>query len=192
MNESTMTSQQHEPGTHPDLPAPIRTTGAIAWMRHNLFSSPFNIILTLLAAWILWTIIPPVLNWVFVESILTADNRNDCWAQMSEPEAGACWAFIQQRLNLFTYGFYPQAERWRVNLAFVLMVLAFIPILWDNAPFRKYGLMVLRAAFPFIAGWLLVGGFRLVTPVPTNEFGGIMLTFVIGVTGIAFSPADRQ
>ena len=184
MNEST-SNQEYAPGTHPDLPAPIKTTGPIAWMRDNLFSSPFNIVLTLLAVWFLWTIIPPMINWMLVESIWTADNRNDCWAQMSEAEAGACWAFIQQRINLFTYGFYPEAERWRVNLAFVMMVLAIVAVLWDNMPYRKYGLWY-AAIFPFVAGWLLVGGFGL-TPVPTNEFGGIMLTFIIGITGITFS-----
>ena len=186
MNESTSnTQQEYAPGTYPTVPAPIKTTGPIAWMRDNLFSSPLNIILTILAVWFLWTIIPPLVNWLFIESIWTAENRNDCWAQMSEPEAGACWAFIQQRINLFTYGFYPESERWRVNLAFVLMILAIVPVLWDKTPFRKYALWY-AVAFPFIAAWLLVGGFGL-TRVPTNEFGGIMLTFVIGFTGITFS-----
>ncbi|MDJ0955623.1 MAG: amino acid ABC transporter permease [Arenicellales bacterium] len=186
MNRSTSNAQQeYAPGAHPTWPAPIRSTGPIAWMRHNLFSSPLNIVLTITAMWFLWTTMPPVLNWVFMESVWTADSRTDCWAKMSEPEAGACWAFIQQRINLFAYGFYPEAERWRVNLTFVLMVLAIIPVLWNKAPFRKYGLGY-TAVFPFIAGWLLVGGFGL-TPVSTNEIGGIMLTFIIGLTGISFS-----
>ena len=41
-------------------------------------------------------------------------------------------------------------------------------------------------AFPFITGWLLIGGAGL-TPVPTDKFGGFMLTLVIGITGIAAS-----
>jgi general L-amino acid transport system permease protein len=41
-------------------------------------------------------------------------------------------------------------------------------------------------AFPFITGWLLVGGFGL-SPVETDQFGGILLTLIIGVTGISFS-----
>ena len=40
--------------------------------------------------------------------------------------------------------------------------------------------------FPFLAMWLLLGGFGL-TPVETDQFGGFMLTMVIGVTGIVFS-----
>ena len=97
----------------------------------------------------------------------------------------ACWAFIGERLPLFTYGFYPAEHRWRVNLSFIMLVFALIPILFDNIPFRKYGL-IYAVIFPFVAGWLLVGGFGL-EPVGTDEFGGLMLTLVIGVTGIAFS-----
>jgi len=42
------------------------------------------------------------------------------------------------------------------------------------------------AGFPFIAGWLLVGGLGLES-VDTDRFGGIMLTLILGVTGITFS-----
>ena len=186
MNESTSSSQQdYAPGTHPDWPAPIKTTGPFAWTRKNLFSSPLNAILTLLAAWLLWTIVPPAIDWIVIESVWSAEDRKDCWAQMAEPEAGACWAFIQSRLSLFIYGFYPEAERWRVNLAFVMLILAIVAVLWNNMPYRKIRLWCITA-FPFIVGWLLVGGFGL-PPVSTNEFGGIMLTFIIGITGISFS-----
>ena len=184
VNENAVT-QKHEPGTHPNQPAPIATSGPIAWMRDNLFSSPFNVVITLLALWVLWSIIPPIINWVFIESVWTATDRKDCWAQMSEPEAGACWAFIQTRLRLFIYGFYPEVERWRVNLCFIGLVLFLLPVLWDKCPGRKY-LLWYCVAFPFVAGWLLIGGFGL-PRVATSEFGGIMLTFIIGVTGILFS-----
>ena len=85
-------------------------------------------------------------------------------------------------MALFTYGFYPIEERWRVNLSFVLFIVALVPVLWDAAPHRKYGLYF-TCIFPIIAGWLQLGGFGL-EPVPTDKFGGFMLTLVIGVTGI--------
>ena len=92
---------------------------------------------------------------------------------MSSPALGACWAFIENRLSLFTYGFYPGHLHWRVNLSFVLLVLALIPVLYEKLPYRKYGL-IYSAVFPFITGWLLVGGFGL-EKVDTDQFGGIML-----------------
>ena len=183
MNSSV--EKEYVPGTHPDLPPPVKTTGLLAWGKQNLFSSPLNSVLTLLSLWFLWSIIPPFLDWAFVNSIWTAGNRQECWDQMPSPASGACWAFIENRFSLFTYGFYPGHLQWRVNLSFVLLVLALIPVLYEKLPYRKYGL-IYSAIFPFITGWLLVGGFGLET-VDTDQFGGIMLSLILGVTGISFT-----
>jgi len=182
MNEQT---QSYAPGEHPDLPPPKNLVGPIAWIRENLLSSPTNIVLTILSAWFLIQVIPPVLDWAFLDAVFTGKDRNECRATGD----GACWAFISERFELFTYGFYPIEERWRVNLAFILLVVATIPVLFDKAPFRKAGLYF-AAAFPFVAAYLLIGGdflFFSLTHVPTTQFGGFMLTLVVGVTGIAFS-----
>ncbi len=176
-----MTDQTHELGKHPDLPPPSSTVGPVHWVRENLLSSPANVIMTILATWFLYKVIPPALDWFLLDAAFTGENREDCKAQAG----GACWAFIGERLQLFTYGFYPLEERWRVNISFFLLIAAMVPVLWDRAPHRKYGLYF-SCLFPFIAGWLLLGGFGL-EPVPTDKFGGFMLTLVIGVTGIAFS-----
>ena len=178
-------ASRHAPGTHPDLPPPVRTTGVIGWARQNLFSSPFNVVLTLLGAWFLVSVIPPFVDWAFVKSVWVADSRNECWGKMEVPEGAACWAFIKGRVNLFIYGFYPAEERWRVNVSFVLLILAIIPVLYDRLPGRKHWMWYV-AAFPFLVAWLLVGGFGLPL-VETDQFGGFMLTLVIGVTGISFS-----
>ncbi|MGR3913071.1 MAG: amino acid ABC transporter permease [Gammaproteobacteria bacterium] len=174
-------AQKYAPGQHPDLPAPANLVGPLAWVRANLLSSPSNIALTGFALWFLYSIIPGMLNWLILDATFSGESRDVCRASGD----GACWAFINEYFKLFTYGFYPLEQRWRVNLAFVLMCLALVPVLFDRVPMRTYGLYY-ACAFPFIAGWLLVGGLGL-TPVPTDQFGGIMLTLVVGVTGIAFS-----
>ena len=179
------TPSRYAPGAHPDLPPPVRTTGLVGWARQNLFSSPLNIFLTLAGLWLLYSIVPPAMEWAFIKSIWTAESRNECWAKMDVPEEAACWAFIKGRLSLFIYGFYPAAERWRVNISFVMLVFAILPVLYDKLPGRRHWLWYV-AAFPFVAGWLLVGGFGLPS-VDTDQFGGFMLTLVIGVTGISFS-----
>ena len=183
MNSSV--EKEYVPGTHPDLPPPVKTTGLLAWGRQKLFSSPLNTVLTLLSIWFLWSIIPPFFEWAAVNSIWTAGNRQECWDQMSSPALGACWAFIENRFSLFTYGFYPGHLHWRVNVSFILLVLALIPVLYEKLPYRKYGL-IYSAVFPFITGWLLVGGLGL-EKVDTDQFGGIMLTLILGVTGISFA-----
>ena len=181
----TSTTPRYAPGTHPDLPPPRRTTGALGWVRMNLLSSPLNVALTLLSIWLLWTILPPSIHWLFTGAIWTAVDRKECWALMDAPRDGACWAFIRGSFELFVYGLYPEPERWRVNLTFILFVAAIVGGLRENIPGKKYWL-IFAAAYPFIAAWLLLGGFGL-EPVGTNKLGGILLTLVVAVTGISFS-----
>ena len=182
VNENT---RQFRPGEHPDLPPPKNLVGPVAWVRENLLSSPTSVVLTVLSVWFLVQMIPPVLDWAFLDAVYVGEDRNECRATGD----GACWAFISERFELFTYGFYPHPERWRVDLSFILLIIAVVPVLFDQIPFRKYGLYF-TAAFPFIAAYLLVGGdflFLSLPPVSTDQFGGFMLTLVVGVTGIAFS-----
>jgi len=185
MTDTTATTpdgQTYAPGTYPDLPPPMRTAGPIFWVQKNLLSSPLNILLTLVGVAFILVTVPAFLNWALFDAAFTGESRKDCEAVAD----GACWAFIQERFHLFVYGFYPEAERWRVNLSFVLLVIALYFVLYDKAPYRKVGLWY-AVAFPFLAGWLLIGDGALLRSVTTDQFGGIMLTLVIGVTGIAFS-----
>jgi general L-amino acid transport system permease protein len=174
-------------GEHPDLPPPASEVGFIGWVNHNLLSSWSNRIITVLTIYFLYLIIPPLLNWIFLDAVFVADSRDDCRAIASAAgeELGACWAFIGKRFQLFVYGFYPVEERWRVDLSFIMMMAALIPVLFDNVPHRKLGLWYSLIA-PVIICWLLIGGMGL-TSVPTDKFGGLMLTMVIGVTGIVGS-----
>ncbi len=176
------TVQSYAPGKHPDLPAPMLTSGPLFWLKQNLFSSWLNIVLTILTALLLWAVIPPFVDWAVVNSVFSgAADRNEC----RELGSGACWAFISERFSVFIYGFYPAGERWRVDIAFILLLAALFPLLFDKAPYRNQGL-IFSCIYPFIAYWLLRGGLGL-TPVPTHLFGGVMLNMVIGVTGIACS-----
>jgi general L-amino acid transport system permease protein len=180
--------QAFEAGQHPELPPPRTEVGVLGWIKHNLLSTPFNAVMTVLAIWFLWSVLPPLFEWIILDSVWTAESRKECWAKMEVSGShgtAACWAFIANRIELFVYGFYPAPSRWRVNLSFLLLMAAIVPVLYDKMPGRRFGLYY-AAAFPFITGWLLVGGLGL-APVDTDQFGGIMLTLVIGVTGISFS-----
>jgi len=181
MSKTDMPAQKYEPGTHPDLPPPFLASGPIKWVKDNLFSSPTNILLTGLALFLLYKIVPGLVSWAFLDATFTAADRNECRAT----NTGACWAFIVQRWELFTFGFYPEEHRWRVVLTFVLFIVAVVALLWENCPGRKY-LIKFAIVFPLIALWLICGGFGLET-VSTDKFGGFMLTLIIGITGITLS-----
>lgn len=173
--------QQYAPGSHPDLPPPFATSGPVKWVKDNLFSSPVNTVMTLLALFFLYKIIPGIVSWAFTDATFFAADRNEC----RELASGACWAFIVHRWELFTFGFYPDGQRWRVVLAGVLLVVVVAAFLWERCPARKQ-IMWLSLLFPFVATWLLLGGLGL-QKVSTDQFGGFMLTVIIGVTGIALS-----
>jgi general L-amino acid transport system permease protein len=181
MIEGGINSGAYAPGQHPDLPPPKGSAGAAGWMRRNLFSSTFNTALTILAAILLYELITGIADWFVFDAVIDAGSRVEC----REAGQGACWAVIKVRAAQFTFGFYPAEERWRPVLAFVLLFAALAPLLFDKTPFRRQ-MVWFAAAYPFIAGWLIYGGFGLVI-VDTQSYGGFMLTLIIGITGIAAS-----
>ena len=55
--------QSHVLGEHPDMPPPVTEVGVIGWVRHNLFSSTTNIVITVLTLYFLYLIVPSIMNW---------------------------------------------------------------------------------------------------------------------------------
>ena len=162
-----------------ERPAPITSVGVIGWMRANLFSNYFSVALTLVALAILALILPPLIDWTFLDATFTGSRGKDCTGE------GACWAWLDQRIDQFVYGFYPVEAYWRVNLAVLLLVPAVGYLLFANLPYARYGRWF-SLAYPPIAAFLLVGGLGLEV-VGTDKFGGFMLNLVAGLTGIVLS-----
>ena len=52
----------------PDEPPPRLEVGVLGWLRKNLFSSVTNAILTLLGLYLLYLIIPPVVDWAIINA----------------------------------------------------------------------------------------------------------------------------
>ena len=171
---------------------PVATTGLLGWLRVNLFSNWANTLLTILVVYFLYQIIPWFLNW----SVFSADfthnylgqlivDRTFCTRVMEPELGGACWAIIFVRFYQFVYGFYPMEEVWRVNIVYCLLVVAIAPLLIEKFPMRKY-FLYFTLVFPIIAYFLLAGGFGL-NSVSTKEWGGLLVTLVLGFTGIALA-----
>ncbi|MFQ5533747.1 MAG: amino acid ABC transporter permease [Sphingomonadales bacterium] len=150
------------------------TRRAAGWIRVNLFSTPFNAALTVLALYVVYVVAAPLFAWAIVDAHFIGEDRTACGSD------GACWVFVRARLGQFIYGFYPEAERWRANLALALFVMAAIPAMRRRGRF----VLILFLGFPIVAGVLLAGGWFGLEPVPTSLWGGLMLTLVIAVTGI--------
>jgi len=171
----------YQPGTHPDLAPPVNTASLAYRMRKALIGTPTNAFLTFLSVYLLYLILPGLLDWAAFSAVVSAENRVAC----QEAGTGACWAVVIANIENFTFGFYPEAERWRPVLAFFLLFVALGPLLYDKFPARGKA-MLFSGFYPILAAWLLLGGLGL-EPVGTDQFGGFLLTMVIGVTGITLS-----
>ncbi|MTH96669.1 amino acid ABC transporter permease [Roseibium sp. RKSG952] len=175
----------------PRLPAPASTTGAIGWMRRNLFSSIPNTILTVVGAYIAYSLLWPLIQFAFIDAIWTGENRQACLATEPGQHAGACWAYVKAYLPQFIYGRYPIEERYRVDIVYALFALLLIPLAIPKVPYKGLNAILFIVVFPIVAYFLLTGlviGDTVIMPVvETAQWGGLLVTLVIAVTGIVAS-----
>lgn len=157
---------------------PMRVAaGPWHWLRTRLFRGPVDVLVTIGCLYLLYLALPPVLDWLFLSARWAGESRDAC------TEGGACWVFIRVRFGQFMYGFYPDQERWRVNLA-GLMVAALVALLF-LPPFRArraVATVLLAVAVPGIVV-LLSGGVLGLAYVETRDWGGLMVTVFMALYG---------
>jgi len=172
---------QYLPGAHPDLPPPASTVGVVGWMRANLFANTTNTLLTIIALYIIYLLVPPVISWTLINADFIGDSREAC------DSGGACWVFINVRMGQFMYGFYPVEERWRVDSTFILLVALMIPMFIDSFRYKAWLVAFILLVFPVIGFYLLAGGSFGLVVVDTPRWGGLSLTLIIAIVGIVGS-----
>jgi len=141
-----------------ERPAPVKTTGFVGFLRTRLFNSPTNILLTVLGALLIWFTVVPALRFLSIDAVWTGSDRNACLEQNAGHAVGACWPYISAKFTQFIYGFYPEPERWRVNLTFALAALLLLPLLIPRLPAKSLNGGLFFVAFPVVAFFLLHGG----------------------------------
>ncbi len=161
--------------------SPPFTKHPVKWAQINLFSNWFNSLVTLLVLYALVTYVPGILDWIFFSADWSGQTKADCSGE------GACWVFIDARMNQFLYGFYPDDEQWRVNLAFILLLALVIPLFIEKVPRKGWLIAFLLIGYPIIATWLFQGNIFGLSQVDTEQWGGLMLTLVIATVGIIAS-----
>ena len=161
-------------------PAPGRTGGPLLWLRQNLFATPVDTMFTLGGLLFLLWAVPPIFNFLLGDAVFPGGTVEDCRVE----GAGACWAYIHARFNFFIYGFYPIDQYWRPNIVFVLGAALIIPLLIPSAPFKRINAVLFFVVFPVISFYLLSGGVFGLRPVPTEQWGGLLVTLIISLVGI--------
>ncbi len=167
----------------PDRAPPLSETGIIHWARTNLFSSVSNTLMTVVSLYVLYMLVPPLLNWAIFNANLSGTDRSVCDAN----EGGACWTFIKVRFNQIMFGLYYGSnpdQIWRPVLAFFSLVGLVIPLFFERFAYKGLLSAFILFVFPFIAFALIHGAWLGLPVAETSEWGGFLLTFVLASVGI--------
>jgi general L-amino acid transport system permease protein len=141
-----------------ERPAPVKTTGFVGFLRTRLFNSPTNILLTIVAVLVLWFTVIPAVKFLLIDAVWSGNDRTACLAENAGHTVGACWPFVRAKFSQLIYGFYPEPERWRVNLTFILAAILLLPLLIPRLPAKSVNAGLFFLAFPIVAYFLLHGG----------------------------------
>jgi general L-amino acid transport system permease protein len=155
---------------------------AIAAFVRSCFGSPLNAALSLVVLLLLYEIVPSFLAWAVLDAAWRGASAADC-----PDRAAACWVFIGARWGQIVYGFYPAAQRWRVDLAVAVALVGIALLLAPRIPRKLPIAILLIAVYPAVAGLLLAGGVLGLPRVATSSWGGLMLTLAVASATIVTS-----
>ena len=159
-------------------PAPRSTVGPIAWLRENLFSSIPNAIITLVIIYMLFRVVPGIVDWMFFSADWSGSKQDACVSD------GACWVFVKAWSQQFFYGSYPTEEIWRVNLSLFLLFAVIVMSFTLPQSYRLRVSIPLFLILPFVCIIILDGraiGFEYVN---TDFWGGFSLNVLMAAAAI--------
>ncbi|KQR68833.1 amino acid ABC transporter permease [Rhizobium sp. Leaf341] len=176
----------------PQEKPPSSDTSAFGWLRKNLFATPTDSILSLVALLAVVWYLPGALNWLFVQAVWTGADRSVCTTTVQggiQPDgwSGACWAYVNDRFVQFMFGSYPRTELWRPLTVLAIAIALLVPFLMPKAPRKGLNAILLLIVMPAIAYILLLGGWFGLPYVETSLWGGLMVTLILSFVGIAVS-----
>jgi len=160
-----------------EVKPPVTSVGVIGWIRANLFNNISNSILTLVVLYILWQVVPPFIRWAFIDSHWYSSS------EVCRSGEGACWSVIPSNIRFILFGFFPFESQWRPLLAMILL----IGLLFYSRDRRHWQKSLFYAwlAGLFIMGLLMRGGILGLAPVESTQWGGLPLTLLLSVFGLA-------
>ena len=158
------------------LRAPVIRIGAVQWIKANLFNGVFNSILTIVTLLFLYRVVPPFIQWAFIDSLWFSS------AEQCRTGAGACWSVIPANIRFILFGFYPHELHWRPLVAMIMLVsLLFYSKNRDH--WNQY-LGCLWIAGLLTMGLLMRGGLFGLAPVESDQWGGLPLTLMLSFFGM--------
>ncbi|WP_230978867.1 amino acid ABC transporter permease [Ollibium composti] len=155
---------------------PLRRSG---WTR-TWFGTPLNSAITLVCVATLLFLAKEAIGWLFLHATFEGTPET-CKAA-----SGACWPFLTAKLRYMLFGFYPYEEQWRPLAALLLFfggaLASMAPSLWGRALLAAWAFVLVPALAVLMAG----GVFGLAY-VPTTQWGGLPLSFMLAFIGLAIA-----
>jgi general L-amino acid transport system permease protein len=190
MSEVTLnTAVSRVPGdTSAPRAAPVATTGAVAWLRANLFSSWISTAVTLALGYLLLRWAMGFIDWAFVNAIWSVpvvNGQAQTNACRDIKGTGACWAVINEKHRFILFGTYPFEEHWRPALVCLLFVGLYTVSAMRR--FWSWHLIPIWALTLTAIGVLMWGGVFGLTYVPQERWGGLPITLILATFGLAFA-----
>ena len=162
-------------------PAPVQTEGLVPWLRANLLADWPSMLATLVIVALALRYLPGFFDW----AVLQAVYRPDADACQAARGSGACWGVISEKYRIIIFGRYPYEEQWRPLLATLLLlgllVASCVRRCWR--PWLAALWVVVIAIFLLLMG----GGVFGLTPVGSDQWGGLPLTIMLAALGIVLA-----
>jgi general L-amino acid transport system permease protein len=156
---------------------------AIGWVRVNLFANAASALVTLALGWLVAVGVWAVVDWGITRAVFTGSDGSACAGE----HVGACWPFVSHKIGLFLFGRYPEAERWRVMVVYAVAFASLVSVLGPVVRSHGSVQLALIVGVPLLAYVLLVGGVFGLRYVPTELWGGLLVTLVVASVGIVAS-----
>ncbi len=160
----------------PQAPPPGEV-GIRKWLWDNIFSSMANftsvgaalssilmIILTFAVLALFWWVVAVLYKFGWQDAIWSGTDGSFCRPEDNKGKVpvgtniGACWPFVTNRIGQFMNGFYPEAERWRIYLTYIIGAPLIAGLLIPSVPRKPLNAFLLFVVFPIVATILLSGG----------------------------------
>lgn len=146
---------------------------------HAYFGTAGNSAVTLISLVVFALAAKAAISWLLVNAVFSG-TPEDCKAA-----SGACWPYLADKLRYMLFGIYPFDEQWRPLAATLLFIAAMaisgIPRLWGRSLIVGW-IVLLPLLFVLMAG----GVFGL-TSVPTSQWGGLPLSFILTFVGLVLA-----
>ena len=145
----------------PEQAPPASQSGAVKWMRENLFSNAFNTFLTFVALYIIYKIIMFSFPW-FANGLWTTSSLAEC-REILQGVTGGCFSVLTERTNQLLFGFkYSPDFYWRPTLAFIILIVAILPVLFQQIP--RLAMNMLMGTIGAAVFLILTGSLTLIVP----------------------------